>query len=120
VVGLDVFSFAQNIWCNFTSCLLYREPPNGLRPALPALKALFRVRFSQGTCVWAGVDTAWEQKKLKDSLSCLHLAAGTGGRTVQGKMSENAARREAAVPQVRCTLCYPPLFFFNITMLHQQ
>jgi len=39
------------------------------------------------TCVWAGVDSAWEQKKLE-----------------AGKMLENAARREAAVPGVQCII----------------
>jgi hypothetical protein len=36
--------------------------------------------------VWAGVDSVWEQEKLEAR-----------------KMPENAARREAAVPHVRCT-----------------
>jgi len=40
------------------------------------------------TCVWAGVDSVWEQEKLEAR-----------------KMLENAARREAAVPPVKCTLC---------------
>ena len=40
------------------------------------------------TCVWAGVDSVWEQAKLEAK-----------------KMPENAARSEAAVPHVRCTLC---------------
>jgi len=40
------------------------------------------------TCVWADVDSAWEQKKLEPR-----------------KTLENAARREAAVPLVGCTLC---------------
>jgi hypothetical protein len=40
----------------------------------------------------AGVDNAWEQKKLEAR-----------------KMLENAARREAAVPSVQCTLCWAVL-----------
>jgi hypothetical protein len=37
----------------------------------------------------AGVDNVWEQRKLEAR-----------------KMPENAARREAAVPSVQCTLCW--------------
>jgi len=39
------------------------------------------------TCVWAGVDSAWEQEKLEAR-----------------KIFEKAARREAAVPSVQSTL----------------
>jgi hypothetical protein len=41
-----------------------------------------------GTGAGAGLDSVWEQKKLEAR-----------------KMLEKAARREAAVPSVQCTLC---------------
>jgi hypothetical protein len=42
---------------------------------------------------WGGLDSVWEQEKLEVR-----------------KMLENAARREAAVPSVQCTLCWLALW----------
>jgi hypothetical protein len=53
------------------------SPPNGLR-LVPAPWGYWQ----------AGVDSAWEQKKLEAR-----------------EMSVNRARREAAVPSVQCTRC---------------
>lgn len=44
------------------------------------------------TCVWAGVNNAWEQEKLEATLREM-LAIG-------------AARCKAAVPHAHCTLCW--------------
>ena len=54
-----------------------------------------------GTGAGAGVDSAWEQYKLEAR-----------------KMLENAARREAAVPSVQCTLCWA--VFTKAYLLHTR
>jgi len=104
--------------------MLCKELPNGLRIALPALNAFFRVRFSRGTCVWAGVDNVCLRWAALVPAAAVAQAGTRGsrknskpacpGRTVQGKLRENAqsptSRKHAVVAR---------LSFFNTNLWYQ-
>ena len=58
--------------------------------------------FLRGTGAGAGVDSAWEQRKLE-------------AREMLD--AKRAARREAAVPGVRCTLCWAAFIFYDFSII---